>query len=156
MNAHMIESNTGSSRITNYKEILSDSSGVCMSEIREGLLYTEEHEWAKVEGDRCRIGITDHAQNELTEVVYAEVPELGRKVRKGEPIGAVESVKTIAEVYAPVSGEIVESNSDLEESPQLVNESPYELGWFAVIKMEDQSELDSLMSADRYRSYIGE
>jgi len=156
MNAHMIESNTGSSRITNYKEILSDSSGVCMSEIREGLLYTEEHEWVKVEGDRCRIGITDHAQNELTEVVYAEVPELGRKVRKGEPIGAVESVKTIAEVYAPVSGEIVESNSDLEESPQLVNESPYELGWFAVIKMEDPSELDSLMSADRYRSHIGE
>lgn len=127
-----------------------------MSEIREELLYTEEHEWVRVEGDRCRVGITDHAQNELTDIVYAEVPELGRKVRKGEPIGAVESIKTVAEVYAPVSGEIVESNSALEESPQLVNESPYELGWFAVIKIEDPSELDSLMSADRYRSYIGE
>lgn len=127
-----------------------------MSEIREELLYTEEHEWVRVEGDRCRVGITDHAQNELTDIVYAEVPELGRKVRKGEPIGAVESIKTVAEVYAPVSGEIVESNSALGESPQLVNESPYELGWFAVIKIEDPSELDSLMSADRYRSYIGE
>lgn len=127
-----------------------------MSEIREDLLYTEDHEWVRVEGDRCRVGITDHAQNELTDIVYAEVPELGRKVRKGEPIGAVESIKTVAEVYAPVSGEIVESNSALEESPQLVNESPYELGWFAVIKIEDPSELDSLMSADRYRSYIGE
>lgn len=127
-----------------------------MSEIREDLLYTEDHEWVRVEGDRCRVGITDHAQNELTDIVYAEVPELGRKVRKGEPIGAVESIKTVAEVYAPVSGEIVESNSALEESPQLVNESPYELGWFAVIKMENPSELNSLMSADRYRSYIGE
>jgi glycine cleavage system H protein len=127
-----------------------------MSEVREGLRYTSEHEWAKVEGENCRVGITDHAQEEMTEIVYSEVPVVGKTVRKGEPLGAVESVKTVADVYAPVSGQVVETNKEVEENPQLVNDSPYEKGWFALIRMTDQAELEDLMDADQYREFLGE
>lgn len=125
-----------------------------MSEIREGLRYTREHEWLKVEGENARVGITAHAQNELTDIVFVEVPEVGRKVRKGETIGAVESVKTVADVYSPVSGEVVEANSELEDAPQLINESPYERGWMAVIRMSDPDEVDDLMDASEYEAYL--
>lgn len=127
-----------------------------MSEVRDGLLYSEEHEWIKVEGDSGRVGITDHAQKEMNDILYAEVPEVGRKVKKGEAIGAIESVKTVADVYSPVSGEVVEVNSELEDSPQLVNESPYDKGWFAIIKIEDEDELGELMDAEDYIDFIGE
>jgi len=125
-----------------------------MSEIREGLRYTREHEWLKVEGENARVGITAHAQNELTDIVFVEVPEVGRKVRKGETIGAVESVKTVADVYSPVSGEVVEANSELEDAPQMINESPYERGWMAVIRMSDPDEVDDLMDASEYEAYL--
>jgi len=127
-----------------------------MSEIREGLLYTEEHEWIKVEGDVGKVGVTDHAQKEMNDILYAEVPEVGRTLSKGESVGAMESVKTVADVYSPVSGEVVENNSELEDSPQLINESPYDDGWFFAIKLEDPGELDSLMDPDAYADFLGE
>ncbi len=122
--------------------------------IREGLKYSKDHEWVKVEGQNARIGITDHAQHELTEVVFVELPKLGR-IKKGDVLGQVESVKTVGSVYAPLSGEVIEVNSDLEINTQLVNESPYDQGWFAVIKMDDASETDSLMDASSYKKYLG-
>jgi len=127
-----------------------------MSEVRDGLLYSEEHEWIKVEGDSGKVGITDHAQKEMNDILYAEVPMVGKKVKKGETIGAIESVKTVADVYSPVSGEIVEINSELEDSPQFINESPYEKGWFVVIRLEDEDELEELMDAEDYADFIGE
>lgn len=127
-----------------------------MSEVRDGLLYSEEHEWIKVEGGSGKVGITDHAQKEMNDILYAEVPKVGQKIKKGEVIGAIESVKTVADVYTPVSGEIVEVNSELEDSPQLINESPYDKGWFAVIKIEDEEELDILMDAEDYADFISE
>jgi glycine cleavage system H protein len=126
-----------------------------MSEVRDGLLYSEEHEWIKVEGDIGKVGITDHAQKEMNDILYAEVPEVGRKVKKGETIGAIESVKTVADVYTPVSGEVIEVNSELEDSPQFINESPYDRGWFAIIRIEDEDELDELMGAEDYADFIG-
>lgn len=126
-----------------------------MSEIREGLRYTREHEWLKIEGENARIGITDHAQNELTDIVYVEVPEVGKKVRKGDVIGAVESVKTVADVYSPVSGEVVEANSGLEDLPQSINESPYDKGWIAVVRMSDPDEAGDLMDASEYEELVG-
>ena len=98
--------------------------------------------------------ITDDAQHELTEVVFVELPKLGR-IKKGDVLGQVESVKTVGSVYAPLSGEVIEVNSDLEINTQLVNESPYDQGWFAVIKMDDASETDSLMDASSYKKYLG-
>jgi len=127
-----------------------------MSDVRENLLYSEEHEWIKIEGDTGRVGVTDHAQMEMSDILYAEVPEVGRSVKKGETIGAMESVKTVADVYAPVSGEIVEANHELENSPQMINDSPYDDGWFIVIRIEDESELDKLMDADAYADFIGD
>ena len=126
-----------------------------MSDVRENLLYSEEHEWIKIEGDMGRVGVTDHAQMEMSDILYAEVPEVGRSVKKGETIGAMESVKTVADVYAPVSGEIVEANHGLENSPQMINDSPYDDGWFIVIRIEDESEFDKLMDADAYADFIG-
>ncbi len=126
-----------------------------MSDVRENLLYSEEHEWIKIEGDTGRVGVTDHAQMEMSDILYAEVPEVGRSVKKGETIGAMESVKTVADVYAPVSGEIVEVNHELENSPQMINDSPYDDGWFIVIRIEDESEFDKLMDADAYADFIG-
>jgi glycine cleavage system H protein len=125
-----------------------------VSQVPEGYGYTKEHEWLKVEDGNGRVGITDHAQHELTELVYVELPKVGKKVRKGEPLGVVESVKTVSEIYAPVSGEVVESNTPLEDSPQLVNESPYDKGWLAVIKMSDPAEVDGLMDAGSYKRLV--
>jgi glycine cleavage system H protein len=127
-----------------------------MSNVPEDLKYTKEHQWVRVDGDFAIVGITDHAQNELANIVYAEVPKIGSIVRKGDVLGAVESVKTVAEVYSPVSGEVVKSNVQLEESPQLINESPYSKGWIAVIKISDPSELSDLLDAGGYRKSIGE
>lgn len=121
------------------------------SEVKDGLRYTEGDEWVKVEGDNARVGITDHAQHQLTEIVYVELPKVGKKVEQGDVLGQVESVKTVAAVYAPVSGEVVEVNSALEDATQLVNESPYEGGWFAVIRMDDPSAPERLLDAAAYR-----
>jgi glycine cleavage system H protein len=126
------------------------------SVVKEGLKYTPEHEWVKVEGGNARMGITDHAQAELTEIVFIELPKIGKKYQKGDVIGQVESVKTVASVYAPVSGEVIEVNSALEDQTQLINESPYDNGWLAVIKLDDPSSADKLMDAATYRKAIGE
>jgi glycine cleavage system H protein len=122
-----------------------------MSQVPDGLRYTKEHEWVKVEGANGRVGITDHAQSELTEIVYVELPKVGKKVKKGEQLGVVESVKTVSDIYSPLSGEVVEANSALEDSPQLLNESPYEKGWFAVVKLADPTEVGKLLDAAAYK-----
>jgi glycine cleavage system H protein len=127
-----------------------------MSLVPDGLRYTKEHEWVKSEGGMARVGITDHAQHELTDIVFVELPKIGKKVRKGELLGVVESVKTVADVYSPVTGEVIEANSILDDNPQLINESPYEKGWFAIIRMDDPSETKLLMDADAYRKMLGE
>ncbi len=124
--------------------------------VQEGLRYSKDHEWVKVDGDKARVGITDHAQHELTEVVFVELPKLGAKLKKGDVLGQVESVKTVASVYAPVSGEVLEINSVLENETGLINESPYEKGWLAVLKMDDPAEASQLMDARAYKSLLGE
>lgn len=122
----------------------------------EDLLYSEEHEWIKKEGDQVRIGITDFAQSELGDIVFVELPEVGDEIEADEPFGSVESVKTVSELYAPLSGKVVEVNEDLEDSPELVNESPYENAWMVVVEPADTSEFDDLLSAEQYEAVIGE
>ncbi len=114
------------------------------------LRYSEEHEWVKEEGDKVRVGITYFAQSELGDIVFVELPEVGDEVTADEPFGSVESVKTVSELYAPVSGKVVEVNEELSDNPEFVNESPYEKAWMIVIEPSDKSELDKLMTADQY------
>jgi glycine cleavage system H protein len=117
----------------------------------EDLFYTKTHEWAKKEGDnRVRVGITSHAQSELGDVVYVELPDLDRAVKAGAACTVVESVKAAYDIYAPVSGKVIETNPDLENNPQLVNEDPYGKGWFSIIEMEDSQELTRLLSNKDY------
>jgi len=127
-----------------------------MSEVPAHLKYTKDHEWAKIEGTRARVGITDHAQHELTDVVYVELPALGKVVKRGEEIGVVESVKAASEVYAPVSGKVVEVNRALEDKPELVNQQPYGDGWIATLEVLDAGEARGLMEPEAYRKHIGE
>jgi len=127
-----------------------------ISQVPEGLRYTKEHEWVKQEGGNGRIGITDHAQDELTEIVFVELPKIGKKVKKGDALGVVESVKTVSDIYSPVSGEVVDANKALEDSPQLINQSPYEKGWFALIKLAEPSEVNGLMDASSYKKATGD
>ena len=120
-------------------------------EIPDELKYTKEHEWVRVEGDNCRIGITDYAQNSLHEVVYADLPKVGRVLGKGESFGTVESVKAVSEVYSPVSGEVLETNQKLIDAPELVNQQPYGEGWLILMKPSKLGEeLSSLMPAKEY------
>ncbi len=120
-------------------------------EILGELKYTKDHEWVRVEGDNCRIGITDYAQNSLHEVVYADVPKVGRVLGKGESFGTVESVKAVSEVYSPVSGEVLETNQKLVDAPELVNQQPYGEGWLILMKPSKLGEeLSSLMPAKEY------
>ncbi len=124
-------------------------------EIKDELYYTKEHEWAKIEGENVKIGITDYAQKQLRDVVYVELPEVGRKVKYMEAIGTVESVKAVSEIYSPVSGEIVEVNSELENSPELINQDPYGNGWIAIIKPENlEEDLKKLLKANEYAELI--
>lgn len=114
------------------------------------LRYSEEHEWVKDESGKYRIGITHFAQSELGDIVFVELPQVGDEVKADEPFGSVESVKTVSELYAPISGKVVEVNEELEDSPELVNESPYEGAWMIVVEASNESELDALMSAEDY------
>lgn len=116
------------------------------------LRYSEEHEWVKTEDGKYRIGITHFAQSELGDIVFVELPQVGDEVTADEPFGSVESVKTVSELYAPISGKVVEVNEELEDSPELVNESPYEKAWMIVVEASDESELDALMTAEQYDS----
>lgn len=120
------------------------------------LRYSEEHEWVKAEGGTVRVGITHFAQSELGDIVFVELPEVGDVVKADEPFGSVESVKTVSELYAPVSGKVVEVNEDLSDSPEFVNESPYEKAWMIVIEPSDSSELDNLMTPEQYEEMIKE
>ncbi|MCD6553736.1 MAG: glycine cleavage system protein GcvH [Chloroflexi bacterium] len=116
--------------------------------------YAETHEWVRVEGNEAVTGITDYAQDQLSDVVYVELPEVGDSFAKGEAYATVESVKTASEVYMPIGGEIIEINSELEAEPQLVNEDPFGAAWFVRFTIADPSELDDLMDADAYEKFI--
>ncbi|MEM9356830.1 MAG: glycine cleavage system protein GcvH [Pseudomonadota bacterium] len=118
--------------------------------------YSEDHEYIRVEGDIATIGITNHAQEQLGDVVYAEVPEVGRKVSVGEAAAVVESVKAASEVYAPVSGEVTEANSELDGNPALVNEDAEGAAWFFKVRLADKSELNKLMSREQYDKFVAE
>ena len=120
------------------------------------LRYSEEHEWVKVEGEKVRVGITDFAQSELGDIVFVELPEVGDEITANEPFGSVESVKTVSELYAPVSGKVVKINEDLNDSPEFVNESPYEKAWMIVLELSDSSEVDKLMTAEQYEEMTKE
>ena len=122
--------------------------------IVEGLLYTETDEWVRVEDGRARVGITDYAQKMLKDVVGVELPEKGSKVNKGDSVAILESVKTVAEVYSPVTGTVVEVNERLVEEPELLNKDPYGEGWIFVVELSDPGELESLMSHDKYAEKI--
>ncbi|MCL6633796.1 MAG: glycine cleavage system protein GcvH [Alicyclobacillus herbarius] len=116
--------------------------------------YHSEHTWAKVEGDLARIGITDFAQEQLGDIVFVDLPSKGGRLTQGESFGTVESAKTVSDLIAPVSGEVVEVNSALDDDPETVNESPYENGWMVVVRIDNPGELDDLLSADAYEQVI--
>ena len=120
----------------------------------QDLKYSEDHEWVKVEGNTVTIGITDFAQSELGDIVFVELPEEGDDISTGESFGSVESVKTVSELIAPVSGSIVAINEELEDSPELVNENPYEGAWMLKVELSDESELDNLLDAAGYQAVI--
>lgn len=120
------------------------------------LHYTKEHEWVRVDGDVATVGISDYAQEQLGDVVYVELPDVGKAVAKGEEAAVVESVKAASEVYAPVSGEVVEVNGALEGEPSKVNDEPTGGGWFLKLKVSDTGELDALMDEDAYKTYLAE
>jgi len=127
-----------------------------MMKLPEGLLYTESHEWVKDEGSRVTVGITDYAQSQLKDIVYVEMPETGSTFKKGDTLGVVESVKTVADLYSPVTGKIVETNAALKDHPQFVNEDPYGKGWMVKIEIEDREELKGLLSAKGYQGTLPE
>ncbi len=120
------------------------------------LKYSKEHEWVKVEGQTATIGITDFAQSELGDIVFVELPEAEDELNEGETFGSVESVKTVSELYSPVSGKVIEVNEGLEDEPEAVNESPYEKAWMVKVELSDESQLDALLSAADYEQMIGE
>ncbi|MFJ5767208.1 glycine cleavage system protein GcvH [Lysinibacillus sp. NPDC093210] len=120
------------------------------------LRYSEEHEWVKLEDGKVRIGISHFAQSELGDIVFVELPQVGDEIKTDDPFGSVESVKTVSELYAPISGTVVEVNADLEDSPEFVNVSPYEKAWMIVVEPADASEIESLMTAEQYEEMIAE
>ncbi len=123
--------------------------------VPEDLYYTKEHEWVRIEGDKCRIGVTDYAQNSLHEIVYVDLPKVGLKVSQMQSLGTVESVKAVADVYSPISGEVLDVNTTLSDAPELVNKSPYRDGWITVIQPEDlKKDLPGLMKAQAYRELL--
>lgn len=126
-----------------------------MSNVPSDLKYAKSHEWVRVAGDIGTVGITDHAQHELTDVVFVELPDVGRKVKAGEACAVVESVKTASDIYSPVSGEIIEVNKTVADNPALVNTEPHSGGWFYKVKLADAAELNALLTPDQYKSQIG-
>ena len=122
--------------------------------VPDDLRYTSDHEWVRVEGDRVRIGITDYAQDALGDVVFVQVPTVGQSVAAGDSFSEVESTKSVSDIYAPVTGEVVEVNDDLTDNPERLNEDPYGEGWLCVLSVSDASQLSGLMDAAAYRSLI--
>lgn len=121
----------------------------------ESLKYTQDHEWVKIEGDTVTVGITDFAQSELGDIVYVEIETEGDEIEKGEVFGTVEAVKTVSDLFMPISGTIVAVNEELEDSPEVVNDDPYEKGWMIKIKVSDSGEFDALIDAEAYTALIG-
>ena len=126
-----------------------------MSKIPADLRYAKSHEWVRVAGEIVTVGITDHAQHELTDIVFVELPEIGRTLKAGETCAVVESVKTASDVYSPVSGEVIEINPALAKKPALVNDEPYDGGWFFKLRLSGPAEVSALLSADQYRTQVG-
>ncbi len=122
----------------------------------EDLRYTRDHEWARQKGTRVVVGITDFAQDQLGDVVYVELPDVGDPVKKGESFGVVESTKAVSELFSPMTGKVVEVNDPLGDAPETINEDPYEEGWMIVIEPSDPKELESLMDAKAYRAFVEE
>lgn len=120
------------------------------------LLYTESHEWVKNEGSQVTIGLTDYAQCQLKDIVYVELPEVGSEFKKGESLGVVESVKTVADVYSPVAGKVIDGNIALKEHPQFINEDPYGKGWLVKMEIQDKEELKELLSSKTYQGSLPE
>jgi len=125
-----------------------------MSNVPADLKYAKSHEWVRVSADTAVVGITDHAQHELTDVVFVELPEVGRQVKAGEACAVVESVKTASDIYSPVSGEVIEINKPVADNPALVNTEPYAGGWFYRVKLSNPAELDGLLNAPQYSAQI--
>ena len=126
-----------------------------MSNIPPDLKYAKSHEWVRLAGDTATVGITDHAQHELTDIVFLELPAVGRKLAAGEACAVVESVKTASDIYSPVSGEVVEVNKAAADNPSLVNTEPFAGGWFLKIKLSNATELNALLTPDNYKAQIG-
>ena len=126
-----------------------------MANVPEGLYYSKDHEWLRVEGDTGTVGITDHAQNSLGDVVYVELPKAGESFSAHDTFGSVESVKAVSELFLPVAGEVTEVNESLTEEPEKVNNEPYGAGWIQRVKLSNRGEVDSLLSAAEYEDYIG-
>ncbi len=123
--------------------------------VPDGLYYTKEHEWVRLEGDKCRVGVTDYAQNSLHEIVYVELPKVGVKVVQMQSLGTVESVKAVADVYSPIAGEVLEVNNALSDAPELVNKTPYSDGWITVIRPADmKKDIGTLMSPQSYKDLL--
>ena len=118
------------------------------------LKYTKEHEWIRVEGEEAYVGITDYAQSQLCDIVFVEVETEGDNLEAGDTFGSIEAVKTVSDLYMPISGEVLEFNSELEDQPDLVNKDPYGKGWIIKVKVEDEAQLDGLLSADAYKASI--
>jgi len=125
-----------------------------MANVPKELKYTREHEWASLEGDRVRVGITDYAQEQLGDVVFVELPKVGAKVTAAKAFGVVESVKAVSDLFAPVSGEVVEANGELTKKPETVNQEPYGKGWMIVIKPSNKVEWDQLLTAQQYEDFL--
>ncbi len=127
-----------------------------MSEVPEGMYYTKEHEWIRVEGDEVVIGITDHAQNALTDIVFVELPEEGEELEDMEEFAIVESVKSASPIFAPLAGQVTAVNEELDDSPELLNESPYGAGWIIRMRLNNPEAVSTLMDAAAYKAEIGE
>ncbi|GAB2767118.1 glycine cleavage system protein GcvH [Rhabdobacter roseus] len=124
-------------------------------EFPEELKYTKDHEWVRLEGDVALVGITDHAQHELGDIVYVDVNTIGQTLAQNEVFGSVEAVKTVSDLYLPIAGEVLEINPELDSNPELVNTDPYGQGWMIRVQVSEPSEADALMSADEYKQFIG-
>jgi len=127
-----------------------------MSDIPEDLCYTEEHEWVRLEGDEVVVGITDHAQDALTDIVYVELPDVGLSVNEGDEFASVESVKSVSSIFAPLTGELSAVNESLDDAPELMNDDPYGAGWIVRMRIEDIGVLGDLLDAAGYRALLGE
>jgi glycine cleavage system H protein len=125
-------------------------------EFPDDIRYTREHEWSRDEGGRLRVGITDYAQDALGDVVYVDLPDVGASVQANQPLGEVESTKSVSDVYSPVTGTVVEVNALVDERPELVNEAPYGDGWLVVIEPADPAEVEGLLDAEAYEAFVGE